>query len=505
MTLLQNNEHDERLQKLVSPRDWQSPQPHRLYDLVVIGGGTAGLVSAAIAAGLGAKTALIESDLMGGDCLNYGCVPSKALLAVSHRLRYLRDAAEYGMPASDGEVDFAKVMQRLRKLRADIAHHDSAQRFTDLGIDVFIGQGEFLNEDTVHVISDDGGLRALQFKRCVVATGAHPASLHIEGIGAVAPMTNRDIFNLEKLPKRLTVIGAGPIGVEMAQAFARFGSKVSMIALDNQVLPREDAEAAQVVNQALREDGIELFLGAQISKFVAGDSSKQIHFELNGQSHVVDADEILLATGRAPNLDELDLAKAGIAFDKVGVKVNDKLRTSNPRVYAAGDVIGNFQFTHAADAMARIVVRNAFFFGNSKLSDLVVPWATYCDPELAHVGLQISDSEEAMCELDVLRFDFKDIDRNLLEGETTGFVKVVVEKESNVVRGATIVGNHAGDLIGEMTMAIQKKMKLSEFSEIIHAYPTTASIFSRLGDKASGSRLTPFVAKLLKKIISWRR
>jgi pyruvate/2-oxoglutarate dehydrogenase complex dihydrolipoamide dehydrogenase (E3) component len=505
MTLLQNNEHDDRLQNLVSPRDWQSPQPQRLYDLVVIGGGTAGLVSAAIAAGLGAKTALVESDLMGGDCLNYGCVPSKALLAVSHRLRYLREAAEYGMPASDGEVDFAKVMERLRKLRADIAHHDSAQRFTDLGIDVFIGQGEFLNEDTVHVISDDGGLRALQFKRCVVATGAHPSSLHIEGIDAVAPMTNRDIFNLEKLPKRLAVIGAGPIGVEMAQAFARFGSKVSMIALDDQVLPREDAEAAQVVNQALQNDGIELFLGAHISKFVASDSAKQIHFELNGQSHVVDADEILLATGRAPNIDELDLAKAGIAFDKVGVKVNDKLRTSNPRVYAAGDVIGSFQFTHAADAMARIVVRNAFFFGNSKLSDLVVPWATYCDPELAHVGLHLSDSEEAMCELDVLRFDFKDIDRNLLEGETTGFVKVVVEKESNVVRGATIVGNHAGDLIGEMTLAIQKKMKLSEFSEVIHAYPTTASIFSRLGDKASGSRLTPLLSKLLKKIISWRR
>jgi pyruvate/2-oxoglutarate dehydrogenase complex dihydrolipoamide dehydrogenase (E3) component len=505
MTLLQNNEHDDRLQNLVSPRDWQSPQPQRLYDLVVIGGGTAGLVSAAIAAGLGAKTALVESDLMGGDCLNYGCVPSKALLAVSHRLRYLREAAEYGMPASDGEVDFAKVMERLRKLRADIAHHDSAQRFTDLGIDVFIGQGEFLNEDTVHVISDDGGLRALQFKRCVVATGAHPSSLHIEGIDAVAPMTNRDIFNLEKLPKRLAVIGAGPIGVEMAQAFARFGSKVSMIALDDQVLPREDAEAAQVVNQALQNDGIELFLGAHISKFVASDSAKQIHFELDGQSHVVDADEILLATGRAPNIDELDLAKAGIAFDKVGVKVNDKLRTSNPRVYAAGDVIGSFQFTHAADAMARIVVRNAFFFGNSKLSDLVVPWATYCDPELAHVGLHLSDSEEAMCELDVLRFDFKDIDRNLLEGETTGFVKVVVEKESNVVRGATIVGNHAGDLIGEMTLAIQKRMKLSEFSEVIHAYPTTASIFSRLGDKASGSRLTPFVARLLKKVISWRR
>ena len=505
MTLLQNNEHDDRLQKLVGPRDWQSPQPQRLYDLVVIGGGTAGLVSAAIAAGLGAKTALVESDLMGGDCLNYGCVPSKALLAVSHRLRYLREAADYGMPASDGKVNFAKVMQRLRKLRADIAHNDSAQRFTDLGIDVFIGQGEFLNEDTVHVISDEGGLRALQFKRCIVATGAHPAFLHIEGIDAVAPMTNRDIFNLEKLPKRLTVIGAGPIGVEMAQAFARFGSKVSMIALDDQVLPREDAEAAQVVNQALRDDGVELFLGAHISKFVASDSAKQIHFELNGQSHVVDADEILLATGRVPNIDELDLAKAGIAFDKVGIKVNDKLRTSNPRVYAAGDVIGSFQFTHAADAMARIVVRNAFFFGNSKLSDLVVPWATYCDPELAHVGLHLSDSEEAMCELDVLRFDFKEIDRNMLEGEIAGFVKVVVEKESNVVRGATIVGNHAGDLIGEMTLAIQKKMKLSEFSEVIHAYPTTASIFSRLGDKASGSRLTPFIAKLLKKIISWRR
>ncbi|MFT7516492.1 MAG: pyruvate/2-oxoglutarate dehydrogenase complex dihydrolipoamide dehydrogenase (E3) component [Myxococcota bacterium] len=505
MSLLPNNEHDERLQKLVGPRDWQPPQPRRLYDLVVVGGGTAGLVSAAIAVGLGAKVALIESNLMGGDCLNYGCVPSKALLAVSHRLRYLREASEYGMPSSVGEVDFSKVMQRLRRLRADIAHHDGAQRFTDLGVDVFIGHGEFLSDDTIHVEMEGGALRALQFKRCIVATGAHPTSLPIAGIEDVAPMSNHDIFNLEKLPSRLAIIGAGPIGIEMAQAFARFGSEVSVIALDDQVLPREDNEAAQVVNEALQEDGVKMFLGAQISKFAATNDSKQIHFELNGQQHVVEADEILLATGRAPNVDGLGLDKAGIAFDRYGVKVDDKLRTSNKRIYAAGDVIGSFQFTHAADAMARIVVRNAFFFGKGKLSDLVVPWATYCDPELAHVGLNMNEVDKTEDELEILRFDFKDIDRNLLEGETKGFVKVIFEKKSGVVRGATVVGNHAGDLIGEMTLAVQKKMKLSDFSSVIHAYPTTASIFSRLGDKASGARLTPGVAKLLKKIISWRR
>lgn len=505
MSLLPNNEYDNRLQQLVGPRDWQPPEPQRLYDLVVIGGGTAGLVAAAIAVGLGAKVALTESNLMGGDCLNYGCVPSKALLAVSHRLRYLRDADEYGMPATNGDVDFGKVMQRLRKIRADIAHHDGAQRFTDLGVDVFIGHGKFLDKETVHVEMEGGAMRALQFKRCLIATGAHPTMLPIEGINDVAPMSNHDIFNLEELPKRLAVIGAGPIGVEMAQSFSRFGSEVSVIALDDQVLPREDAEAAQVVTEALHEDGVKMYLGAQISKFVSADSAKEIHFELNGQSYVVEADAILLATGRTPNVDDVDLAKAGVAFDKLGVKVNDKLRTSNPRIYAAGDVIGGVQFTHAADAMARIVVRNAFFFGNGKLSDLVIPWATYCDPELAQVGLQLADADKALCELDSLRFDFKDIDRNLLEGETSGFVKVVFEKKSGIVRGATVVGNHAGELIGEMTLAIEKKMKLSEFSSVIHAYPTTASIFSRLGDKASGARLTPFIAKLLKKIIAWRR
>ncbi|MBC8369589.1 MAG: mercuric reductase [Planctomycetes bacterium] len=505
MSLLPNNEHDIQLQQLVGPTEWQPPQPKRIYDLVVIGGGTAGLVAAAIAAGLGARVALIESKLMGGDCLNYGCVPSKALLAVSHRLRYFREAEQFGMPSADGELDFAKVMDRLRKLRAEIAHHDGAQRFTDLGVDVFIGRGSFLNNDTVHVEMSGSALRALRFKRCLIATGAHPALLPIAGIDDVAPLSNHELFNLEKLPRRLAVIGAGPIGVEMAQAFARFGSQVSIIALDDQVLPREDSEAAQVVHEALIEDGIAMHLGAKISKFVAANGSKQIHFSIGAKDYVVDADQILLATGRAPNVDGIGLAKANVAFDKHGVKVNDNLRTSNPRIYAAGDVIGNYQFTHAADAMARIVVRNAFFFGRGRLSSLLVPWATYCDPELAHVGLHLSDAAQQQIDLDELRFDFKDIDRNLLEGETAGFVKVVYEKKSGVVRGATIVGNHAGELIGEMTLAIQKKMKLSEFSAVIHAYPTTASIFSRLGDKASGARLTPAIAKLLKKIISWRR
>jgi pyruvate/2-oxoglutarate dehydrogenase complex dihydrolipoamide dehydrogenase (E3) component len=499
--LLENNEFDDSLQQLVGPRDWKSPQPQRLYDLVVIGGGTAGLVAAAIAAGLGAKVALIESKLMGGDCLNYGCVPSKALLAASHRLRYLREASDFGVAAASGEVDFPKVMQRLRKLRADLAHHDSAQRFTDLGVDVFIGRGEFLNDDTVHVELSDGALRALRFKRCMIATGAHPASLPIEGIDSVAPMSNHDLFNLEKLPARLAVIGAGPIGVEMAQAFSRFGSQVSIIALDNQVLPREDSDAAAVVHEALLEDGIAMHLGAKIKQFTDRDNSKQIYFEIAGRKVVVEADEILLAAGRAPNVDGIGLNKANVSFDKSGIKVDDGLRTSNSRIFAAGDVIGKYQFTHAADAMARIVVRNAFFFGKGKLSELVVPWATYCDPELAHVGKHVADDPG----LEELRFDFKNIDRNLLEGETSGFVKVVFEGKSGLVQGATIVGNRAGELIGEMTLAIQKEMRLSEFSSIIHAYPTTASVFSRLGDKASGARLTPRVAKLLKKIISWRR
>jgi pyruvate/2-oxoglutarate dehydrogenase complex dihydrolipoamide dehydrogenase (E3) component len=505
MVLLKNDSADQELLSQVAPTDWQNPRPQSLYDMVVVGGGTAGLISAAIAAGLGARVAMIERELLGGDCLNYGCVPSKGLLSVSRRLGSLRRGMDYGLSPADGEADFSKVMQRMRELRAGISHHDGAARFGDLGVDVFLGNGRFSAPDRVQVLQKDNTTVELSFKRAVIATGARPLIFSVPGLDQVSYHTNLSLFSLTELPQSLAIVGAGPIGIEMAQAFARFGSKVTVIAMDEQILPREDPEAADVVRTALEKDGVIFELGAKMSAASQQSGKKVVAFERDGNTHEVSADELLLAMGRAANVESLGLEQAGVEFDRRGVKVNDNLRSTNKRIFAAGDVAGGFQFTHAADAMARLVIRNAFFFGRGKVSDLTMPWSTYTDPEVAHVGLYASDAEQAGCELATLRMDFSEIDRNILEGETEGFAKVIFEKKSGKLRGATVVGAHGGELLGEMLIAVSKRLKITELSSIIHPYPTSVSIWGRLGDKASGARLTPNAAKLLKRIIGWRR
>ncbi len=505
MVLLDDDSHDQELIDQVSPADWVNPPAQPQYDLVVLGAGTAGLVSAAIAAGLGARVALVERELMGGDCLNYGCVPSKGLLAVSRRLGQLRRGGDYGLSPAEGEVDFAAVMERMRRIRAGIGHHDGAARFRDLGVDVFLGSGRFTSPRFLQVVGRDGQLTVLSFKRAVIATGARPQVFPVPGLDEVPYHTNLSLFSLTNLPESLAVVGAGPIGLEMAQAFARFGSKVTVIALDQQVLPREDAEAAAVVRASLERDGIAFELGARLARVAMRDGRKVLTFERDGAEGEVVSDELLLAMGRTPNVDGLGLDTAEVAFDKGGVQVDARLLTSNPRIFAAGDVTGGPQFTHAADAMARMVIRNAFFFGRAKVDDLTMSWSTYTDPEVAHVGLYADQAEEAGVELDTLRMDFSSIDRAILEGETEGFAKVVFESKTGRLRGATVVGAHAGELIGEMLVAVTKRMKVTELSSVIHPYPTAVSVWGRLGDQASGARLTPGVAKLLKGIIARRR
>ncbi|MGB0953917.1 MAG: mercuric reductase [Planctomycetota bacterium] len=506
MVLLKDDPHDQELKGQVAPDDWVNPQAQSLYDMVVVGGGTAGLICAAIAAGLGAKVAMVERELLGGDCLNFGCVPSKGLLSVSKRLGMMRKAADYGIKmGQDPQTDFAKVMERMRGIRAGIGHHDGAPRFRDLGVDVFLGEGRFVAENMVEVQLHDDNLRTLRFKRAVVATGARPLVFPVAGLEEAGYLTNLSLFALTELPPSLTVVGAGPIGVEMAQAFARFGTEVTVVDMAEQILPREDPDAAAVVREALEKDGIRFELGAKMSRVEQRDGNKVLVFERGGEEGEVVASELLLAMGRRANVEGIGLEKAGVVFDRGGVKIDDALRTTNKRIFAAGDVAGSFQFTHAADAMARIVIRNAFFFGRGKLSSLTMPWSTYTDPEVAHVGLYESQAKEAGVELTSLRMDFSEIDRNLLEGETEGFAKVIFEKKSGKLRGATVVGAHAGDLLGEMLVAVTKQMKVTELSGVIHPYPTSVSVWGRLGDKASGARLTPGVAKLLKRIIGWRR
>ena len=335
-------------------------------------------------------------------------------------------------------------------------------------------------------------------------------SLPVPGVADAGCLTNLSLFALAELPRELVVVGAGPIGAEMAQAFARFGSRVAVVALDPRVMPREDPDASAVVDRALRADGITLQLSAGLERFEARGGRKVVHWERKGtDGRVIErgeavGDQILLALGRVPNVEDLGLAEAGVAFTNKGVQVDERLRTTNPRIFAAGDVTGLWQFTHAADAMARLVIRNAFFFGRGSHVSLPMSWCTYTDPEVAHVGLYVTEQERAGCALEELRMDFSEIDRAILEGAPEGFAKIVIEKESGRLRGATVVAAHAGEILSGALLPVARRMKATELSGAIHPYPTLASVWGRLGDAANRRRFTPRVAGLLKSLIRLR-
>ncbi|MFZ1986838.1 MAG: mercuric reductase, partial [Desulfatitalea sp.] len=432
--------HNQQLAAHVHPADWKNPKPASRYNLVVIGAGTAGLVCAAGAAGLGAKVALIERHLMGGDCLNVGCVPSKAVISAARAAAAVRDAAAFGVRIPDGvTVDFEQAMERMRRLRASIAPHDSVQRFSDLGIDVFIGAGRFIDAGTVVVAGE-----RLAFKKAVVATGARAAAPPIEGLNDVAYLTNGTIFSLTERPKRLAVIGAGPIGCEMAQAFARLGSEVLLVETTHGILPREDKDASGLVLESMRKDGVKLLCCAKALKLAKGDGGQiRLTLESHDKRYVESVDQLLVAAGRTPNVEGLGLEEAGVAFTKKGVQVNDGLQTTNPDIYAAGDICSPYQFTHAADFMARIVIRNALFFGRAKASALTIPWCTYTEPEIAHVGLYEQQAREQGIAVESFTRELQEVDRAILEGRTNGLVRVHVAKGTDKIIGATIVAANA--------------------------------------------------------------
>lgn len=494
---------DRALVDHVHPPDWVNPRPAGRYHLVVVGAGTAGLVSAAGAAGLGARVALVERSLMGGDCLNVGCVPSKAVLRAARGWSEARRAAErFGGPAAAGDGDFAAAMERMRRLRAGIAPHDSAARFRDLGIDVFLGDGRFVAPDAVEVAG-----QRLVFRRAVVATGARALVPPIDGLADSGYRTNETIFALERRPERLAVLGAGPIGCELAQAFARLGCRVTLLDMAPQVMPREDPEAAAVVEAALARDGVHLELGVTVGRVSRDGEARVVHFVRGGGGSgdggqggegegEVAVDELLVAVGRAPNVEGLGLEAAGIEYGRQGVVVDDRLRTSNRRVYAAGDVSSRFQFTHMADAEARIVLQNALFLGRKKASALVVPWCTYTSPEVAHVGMSAADAEEKGVDVDTVTVPLSSVDRAILDGETEGFLRVVLARGSDRILGATLVSEHAGESIAELTLAIGAGLGLGRLAEVIHPYPTQAEAIKKAADQWRRGKLTPRVQKL---------
>jgi pyruvate/2-oxoglutarate dehydrogenase complex dihydrolipoamide dehydrogenase (E3) component len=473
----------------VHPAGWVNPEPRERYHLVVIGAGTGGLVTASIAAGLGARVALIERYLMGGDCLNVGCVPSKGIISAARSWQAATESRHrFGGPTVSGPGDFGEVMARMRRLRAGLSRLDGAPRYRDLGVDVFLGEGRFTGHDALMV-----GGRTLRFRRAVIATGARPAVPPVPGLETTSYRTNETIFGLTALPRRLTVVGAGPIGCELAQAFARLGSAVTVIDEGAHILPREDADVAQIVERAMEAHGVRLLLAAAVLRAEARDGERIVHVQVAGRSEEIAGDELLVATGRVPNVEDLGLEAAGVAYSSDGVGVNDRLRTSNPRIFAVGDIFSKYQFTHVAEATARLVVANALFFGlgGGKVSSLVIPWVTYTTPEVAHVGMTEADGTAAGLRVQTITVPLHDVDRAVLDGQEVGFLRVHLKEGTDRILGATLVAEHAGEMIGEIALAITAGVGLGKIGSTIHPYPTQAEVFRKAADACRRTKLTP--------------
>jgi len=414
LDLWPDDEYNTALVANVHPSEWRNPTPEGRYNLVVLGAGTAGLVAAAGAAGMGARVALIERRLMGGDCLNVGCVPSKALIRSAHAAFDIRTADRFGIRAGgEVEVDFAAVMERMRRIRSGISPNDSAKRFTEhYGIEVFFGEARFVGRNAVEV---DGTI--LSFAKAVIATGAR----------AVVP------------------VGGGPIGSELAQTFARLGTEVTIIERADQFLQREDRDAAEILRASMDRDGVVVRLSTSLERVDTVDDYKVLVLKTTDGEERIEVDEILVGVGRTPNVEGLDLEVAGVEYDRRGVIVNDFLQTTNKRIYASGDICLPYKFTHTADATSRAVIQNALFPGPKKrLSKFIIPWCTYTDPEIAHVGLYAHQAEEKGIAVDTYEVEMADVDRAITDGDTEGFLKVHCKKGTDTILGATIVGRRVG-------------------------------------------------------------
>ena len=497
MTVDASEESDVRLRAHVRPAGWRPPAPAGRYDLVVLGGGTAGLVAAVGAAGLGARTALVERHLLGGDCLNVGCVPSKALIRAARAAGELRRAAPLGVLAHRVEIDFAAVMRRVRDRRAALAPHDSAARLQRAGVHVFFGDGAFTAADEVAV----DGIR-LRFRRAVIATGGRPAIPPIPGLAATPFLTNETIFDLTARPARLIVLGAGPIGCELAQAFARLGAQVTLVDQAPRVLPRESEAASALVAAALAADGVRLALGSRIGR-IDHDGARFTVRTDSGPAGAGEAETLLVAAGRRPNVEGLGLERAGIAIRDGGIVADDFLRTTNRRVFASGDVISAFRFTHAADAMSRLILQNALFFGRRRVSRLVIPWVTYTDPEVAHVGAGEEDVRASNGRLATVAVPLSAIDRAVVDGREDG--RLEVHHERGRVRGCTLVAPHAGETIAHVASVIARGGRMPELSATVHPYPTYAEALRKAGDTYRRGSLTPAVRTWLERYFRWTR
>ena len=468
--------------------DARSPKGEGLYNVVVIGAGTAGLVTAAGTAGLGGRVALVERHRMGGDCLNTGCVPSKALIASARAAHVARHGSRWGLRDREPEFAFEAVMDRMRERRAALAPNDSQERFESLGVDVFRGAARLVSPREVAV----GDLR-LRGASVVIATGSRAALPPIEGLADARPYTNETIFDeLRARPDGLLILGGGPMGCELGQAFARLGVRVTIMQSAPRLLEKEDPDVAEVVRRALEADGVRLLLSARASRVSREGGRVRVAVARGQGEETLEAEALLVAAGRTPNVEELGLDAAGVAHTRKGVTVDKHLRTSQPNIYAAGDVTGGPQFTHLADHHARVVVRNILFPRLlSNVDTSVLPWCTFTSPEVGRVGMSETDARQAGVEHDVWIQPLAEVDRAVVEGETGGFAKMITEKGGDRILGAAVVAERGGDLVHEVVVAMKAGLGLKDLSGTVHAYPTFAEAARRAADRYQKSRLTP--------------
>ena len=453
----------------VAPPAWRNPKPTDVYDLLVIGAGPAGLMAARSAAALGAKVALVERHQLGGDSLNYGSIPTKALIRTARMYSDMRCAATFGAtPPTDVQVDFGAAIARLRHIRARVSRTDSALCLTRQGVALFFGAARFSSKNSVDV----DGIR-LRFKKALVATGSSSQLPTIPGLAEAGYLTHANVFDVGALPASLLVIGGGPLGCELAQVFARFGTRTVISHREPLFLPLEERDAAQMVSDGLARDGVEIHLNTEVAAVRMEGGRKVVELVIDGNVATTTVDQILTGIGRLPLVQGLDLEAAGIEYDaESGIHVDDFLRTTNRRVYAAGDVCLQTRFTNTAQASACIVVRNALLFGRKRMSALTVPWCTYTDPEVAHVGLYVKEARQRGIPVKTFTIPMHDVDRAIADSEDDGFVKIHVREGTGHILGATVVARHAGEMINVISLAMVAGLDLDALDGVIHAYPT---------------------------------
>jgi mercury(II) reductase len=470
------------------------------YDVIVIGGGAAGLSAAGIATNFGAKTAMIEREALGGDCTWTGCVPSKTLLKAAKVAQQARQASKYGLTDQEVDIDFQGVMDHVRSVRADVYEEaDRPEIFEDMDIDVLEGDAQFIDAHTVSIATEDGLTEQVTGRYIVVATGASPMVPPIDGIDEVDVLTNETLFELDEQPERLAIVGAGPIGSEMAQAFARLGSEVTVIDMVDRILANDDPELAGMLRDTLEDEGVRYVLGGAVERVAQDDGVVTV----TAGGETVEADALLMATGRSANVQGLNLEAAGVDYTRQGVTVNDRCRTSQRHIYAVGDVTGRYQFTHMANHMAKVAMTNALLKFPSTIDADHVPWVTYTDPELAHVGATAEGLDEAGTSYETYRFPYDKLDRAITEGETNGLIKVHATSLTGKILGASVLGSRAGELITTFTIAMRNGVTLRNIGDTIHPYPAWGEGVRRVADQWFVQKQSPTFTKLLQTVFGY--